>query len=60
MLRWSIVFLVLSLIAAVFGFGGLAAGAAEAAKILFFIFVVGWLVTLIFGLVSGRGNKSLV
>ena len=38
MLYYSVVFLVIALIAAVFGFGGIAAGAVGIAKILFFIF----------------------
>ena len=40
MLHYTVVFLVVALIAAVFGFGGVAAGAVEIAKILFFIFAV--------------------
>jgi len=40
MLHYSIVFLVIALIAAVFGFGGIAAGAVEIAKVLFFIFAI--------------------
>ena len=40
MLHYSVVFLVIALIAAVFGFGGIAAGAVEIAKILFFVFLV--------------------
>ena len=40
MLHYSVVFLVIALIAALFGFGGIAAGAVEIAKILFFIFAV--------------------
>jgi uncharacterized membrane protein YtjA (UPF0391 family) len=39
-LHYSVVFLVIALIAAVFGFGGIAAGAVEIAKILFFIFAI--------------------
>ena len=39
-----------ALVAAVFGFGGIAAGATEIAKVLFFIFVVVFLVTLLLGL----------
>lgn len=49
MLRWTIIFLVVAIIAAVFGFGGVAAGATSIAKILFFIFIVLFLVSLIFG-----------
>lgn len=40
MLHYAIVFLVIALVAALFGFGGIAAGAVEIAKILFFVFVI--------------------
>ena len=39
-LHYAIVFLVIALVAALFGFGGIAAGAVEIAKILFFVFVI--------------------
>ena len=39
MLKWSFIFLIISLIAAAFGFSGIGADAAEIAKILFFIFL---------------------
>ena len=39
MLRWSISFLIIALIAALFGFGGVASGMASLAKLLFFVFV---------------------
>jgi uncharacterized membrane protein YtjA (UPF0391 family) len=39
-LHYAVVFLVIALIAAVLGFGGIAAGAATIAKLLFFFFVV--------------------
>jgi uncharacterized membrane protein YtjA (UPF0391 family) len=51
MLHYSVVFLVIALIAAVFGFGGIAAGAVEIAKILFFIFAVMAIVSFVVGLV---------
>ena len=50
MLYWAVVFFVIALVAALFGFGGIAAGAVEIAKILFFIFLVIFLVTLVAGL----------
>ncbi|MGI4860466.1 MAG: DUF1328 domain-containing protein [Janthinobacterium lividum] len=50
MLRYAAIFFVIAIIAAVFGFGGIAVGAAEIAKILFYIFVVIFLVTLVMGL----------
>jgi len=49
MLHWSLVFLVIALIAAVMGFGGLAGTAIGIAKILFFVFLVLWLVSFLFG-----------
>jgi uncharacterized membrane protein YtjA (UPF0391 family) len=52
MLYWALVFFVIALIAAVFGFTGIAVAAAGIAKILFFIFVVLFIVSLIFGMRS--------
>jgi len=49
MLRYTIIFVVLAIIAAIFGFGGIAEGAAEIAKILFYIFIVLFVISLIFG-----------
>ncbi|TMH57669.1 MAG: DUF1328 domain-containing protein [Betaproteobacteria bacterium] len=45
MLHYAVVFFVIALIAALFGFGGIAAGAAEIAKVLFFIFLVLFIVS---------------
>ena len=47
MLHWTLVFLVLALVAALLGFGGIAASAAGIAKILFFIFLILWLVSFV-------------
>jgi uncharacterized membrane protein YtjA (UPF0391 family) len=52
MLRWAVVFFVVALIAAVFGFLGIAAAAVSIAKILFFVFLVLFLVSLVGGLMS--------
>ena len=52
MLHYSVIFLVIALIAALFGFGGIVAGAVEIAKILFFIFAVMAIVTFVFSLVK--------
>ena len=51
MLHYSVVFLVIALIAAVFGFGGIAAGAVEIAKILFFIFAAMAIVSFVVSLI---------
>ena len=49
MLRWSITFFIIAIVAAIFGFGGIAEGAASIAKVLFFIFLVLFVLTLVFG-----------
>ena len=41
MLHYAVVFFVIALIAAFFGFGGIAVGAAGIAKILFIVFLIG-------------------
>jgi uncharacterized membrane protein YtjA (UPF0391 family) len=51
MLGWALAFLVIALIAAVFGFGGIAAGAAGIAKILFVVFLILFVVSLLAGAV---------
>ncbi len=52
MIRWAIGFFVIALIAAVLGFGGIAVAAAGIAKIIFYIFLVLFLVSLIGHLAS--------
>lgn len=49
MLHYAVVFFVIALIAALFGFGGIAAGAVGIAKILFFVFVALAIVSFLFG-----------
>ena len=50
MLYYAIVFFVIALVAALFGFGGIAAGAAGIAKILFFAFLIIAIVTFLMSL----------
>ena len=52
MLKWSAIFFVIAIIAAIFGFGGIASGAAAIAKMLFFVFVVLFAIMLIAGLMK--------
>lgn len=54
LLRWTLIFLVIALVAAVFGFGGVAADFATIGKILFFIFIVLFVVSLFYG----RGRRT--
>lgn len=52
MLYYAAVFFVIALIAAVFGFGGIAAGAVEIAKILFFVFLIITVIALVLGTIK--------
>ena len=54
MLGWAIAFLVVALIAAVLGFGGIAGAAVGIAKIIFFVAIVLFLVSVVFGAFRGR------
>lgn len=49
MLHYTVIFLMIAIIAAVFGFGGIAAGATEIAKVLFFVFIILTIISLIMG-----------
>ena len=53
MLRLALFFLVVSIIAAIFGFGGIASASADIARILFFIAIVIFVVLLVAGLMAG-------
>lgn len=53
MLYWSVMFLVIALVAALFGFGGIAASAAGIAKILFFVFLVAFAISGVLSLARG-------
>lgn len=54
MLGWAVTFLIIALIAAVLGFGGIAGVAIEVAKIVFFVAVVLFLIAALAGIVRGR------
>ena len=54
MFGWAITFLVIALIAAVLGFGGVAIISVEIAKIIFFVAIILFVVSAIFGFIRGR------
>ncbi|MGE3541232.1 MAG: DUF1328 family protein [Candidatus Tectimicrobiota bacterium] len=54
MLSWTVMFLIIALVAAALGFGGIAGAAAGIAKILFFVFLAVFLFSLVMGLSRGR------
>jgi uncharacterized membrane protein YtjA (UPF0391 family) len=51
LLHYALVFLVIALVAAAVGFGGVAGFAMEAARLLFWVFIVLFVVSLVAGLV---------
>jgi len=53
MIKWAVIFFVISVIAGFFGFTGVASGTRTIAKVLFFIAVVIFLIVLIFGVMLG-------
>ncbi len=57
MLNMAILFLVIALIAAILGFGGVAAVSVELAKILFFVFIVLFIIAALLHAFRGRGPK---
>ncbi len=56
MLRYALLFLIVALISAFLGFGGVAGTAMEGARILFFVFIVLFVVSLILGRRTPSGD----
>lgn len=54
MLSWALTFLVVAIIAAIFGFGGIASASAGIAQILFFIFVALFIVAMVVRALKGK------
>lgn len=55
MLKWAVIAFAVAIVAGIFGFGGVAAGAASVGKVLFYGFLFVAVVTLIMGVAGGRG-----
>ena len=53
MLKWAIVFFIVSVVAGLFGFTGVASGAKSIAKVLFVFALVIFLIVLVFGVFLG-------
>lgn len=54
MLNWVVTFLIVALIAALFGFGGIAGASLEIAKVIFFVAIILFLLSAVFGVVGRR------
>ena len=56
MLGWAVTFPIVALVAAVFGFGGIAGTAMEIAKLIFFVAIVLFAISAVIGLLRGRSS----
>ena len=54
MLRWVVIFLLVALVASVFGFFGIASAAMGIAKVIFYIALAGFVISLVMHLLSLR------
>ena len=54
MLRWALAFLIFALVAGFLGFGGIVLTSEGIAKALFYVFLVVFLITLVFGVAAGK------
>ena len=54
MLKWAAVFFIISIVAGLFGFGGVAEGASSIAQFLFYAFVVLFLIFLALGVCAAK------
>jgi len=54
MLGWAITFLIVALVAAVLGFGGIADFAVDIARIIFFVAIILFAISAIVALIRGR------
>jgi uncharacterized membrane protein YtjA (UPF0391 family) len=59
MLYWAIVFFIIALVAALFGFGGISAAAAGIAKILFIVFLALFLISLVLGMLRRPRGRAV-
>jgi uncharacterized membrane protein YtjA (UPF0391 family) len=57
MLGWALTFLIIALVAALLGFGGIAGFAVEIAKIIFYVAIILFLISAVFGLLRGRAPR---
>jgi uncharacterized membrane protein YtjA (UPF0391 family) len=57
MLKWALIFFVVAIVAAIFGFGGIVEGAISIAMVLFWVFLALFVIALIVGLVSGGRTR---
>lgn len=57
MLSWAIAFLVIALVAAVLGFGGIAGTAMSIAQLIFYVAIILFVIAVVGGVFSGRRSN---
>lgn len=57
MLYWSVVFFVIAVISGVLGFGGVAAASAGIAQVLFYVFILGFVLSIVLHFARKVDNK---
>jgi uncharacterized membrane protein YtjA (UPF0391 family) len=58
MLGWALTFLIVAIIAAILGFGGIVIISVEIAKIIFYVAIVLFVISAIFGFARGRSARN--
>ena len=58
MIRWAITFLVVGLVLALLGFGGIGGAFIGIAKLLFFVAIALFVIFLVLGLMAGKGISN--
>jgi len=56
---WALTFLIVAIIAAILGFGGIAGAAIGIAKIIFFVAIILFVISAVMGFVSGRRSSGV-
>ena len=56
MLNWVVTFLVVALVAAVLGFGGIAGSAVDIAKMIFYVAIIFFVISAVIHLANGRSQ----
>jgi uncharacterized membrane protein YtjA (UPF0391 family) len=59
MMNWALTFLIVAVVAAVLGFGGIAGSAVEIAKVVFYIAIALFVISTVINLFNGRGAPPL-
>jgi uncharacterized membrane protein YtjA (UPF0391 family) len=54
MLKWAIIFFIVSIVTGILGFTGVSKTTGSISKVLFFVFLVGLLIIVVFGLMLGK------